>query len=435
MPKLFDKSLLNLSRIREWFQLVGITGGAQFLIQFIGLVSGIIIIRVLPTKEYALYTMANTMLGMMVVLADSGIASGVIAEGGKVWKDKEKMGVAINTGLDLRKKFAVGSLILALPILIYLLHYHGASWWMAAVIFLSLIPAFMSSLTGTLYQIPLKLKQDIKPLQKNILFENIGRFFLVLSIFLLPWTFIAILAAGIPRIYYNIKLKKITSKYTDWKQKTSVTVRRNILKMVKRIMPGSVYYVVSGQISIWLISIFGSTTNVAEIGALGRITVMLTIVSTIFGTLIYPRFARLPRDSKILMKRFFQVLGLLTLVCATIILGVWIFSNQILWVLGDGYLNLNYELVLIITASCIGLISGGTHALTSHRGWPIHPAISIPINIAAIIVGVLLMDISTLVGVLYFKIFIVVVSVSLGFIYGVIKISQNNRKLRWMEQE
>jgi hypothetical protein len=40
----------------EWFKLIAVTGSSQIIIQVIGLVSGILIIRVLPINEYALYT-------------------------------------------------------------------------------------------------------------------------------------------------------------------------------------------------------------------------------------------------------------------------------------------------------------------------------------------------------------------------------------------
>ena len=72
-----------------WFKLAGITSLAQLFIQAIGLVSGILVIRILPTDEYALYTLANTMLGTMIILANSGISVGVTAQGGKVWQDKK----------------------------------------------------------------------------------------------------------------------------------------------------------------------------------------------------------------------------------------------------------------------------------------------------------------------------------------------------------
>lgn len=429
--KRFDKisSLVsNNARHREWFILSGITGGTQILIQAIGLLSGIVIIRLLSTDEYALYTLANTMLGTIVVLADSGIGAGVMAEGGKVWQNKEKLGTAMATGLDLRKKFAIGSLVVASPILIYLLHYHGAAWWMSVVIVFSLIPAFIGSLTGSIFMLPLQLHQDIKPLQKNQLIENIARFATVFSLFILPWTFIALLGSGIPRLFTNIRLRKYSLSYVNWNQKPNLEIRKRILKVVRRLMPGAIYFVVSGHISLWLISIFGSTDSVAQIGALGRIALVLTIIDQMFGTLIYPRFARMPETSTRIMRRFLQIIGALLLISIFIVAGVWLFSDQILWILGDKYNNLNYELVLVILASCIATISGGAFRMSTQRGWAIHPAISIPVNIASIILGVLLVDVSTLIGVLYFNIFIVVIRVLMSVSYGMIKIIQNNKR-------
>lgn len=410
----------NSAKIKEWIRLTSITGGTQIIIQGIALLSGILVIRLLSTSEYALYTMANTMLGTMVILADSGIGAGVMAEGGKVWKDREKLGAVIVTGLDLRRKFAVGSLIVSAPVLIYLLHYHGASLWMSILILLSLIPSFVSSLSGSILQIPLKLKQDITPLQKNTLLEVVLRFMLIFSLFALPWTFIAILSSGIPGIYANIRLRKLSAGYANWTQKPDVVVRKRIIKIVKRIMPGAIYLVVSGQISVWLISFFGTTANVAEIGALGRITVMLTVISTIFGTLIFPRIARLPLDSPILLKRFLQVMLLLTGISIVIGLAVWVFSDQILWVLGDGYKNLNFELVLSIIGGCAGLMSGSAFIMSTNRGWAIHPGLSIPISVLSIVLGILLVDISTLRGVLFFNLFIVFTQLALNFTYFIV---------------
>src|SRR5438045_2535474 len=43
----------------EWGKLISITGAAQIIVQLTGLISGIIVIRLLPTQEYALYTLAN----------------------------------------------------------------------------------------------------------------------------------------------------------------------------------------------------------------------------------------------------------------------------------------------------------------------------------------------------------------------------------------
>ncbi len=413
-------------RFLELAKLASITGGAQVSIQAIGLLSGIIVIRLLSTEEYAFYTLANTMLGVMTVLTDSGIGAGVTAEGGKVWKSSEKMGVVLNTGMDLRKKFAVGSLLLATPILIYLLHHHGASWWMSLLIVLSLVPALIGSLSGSIFMIPMKLRQDIKPLQGNLIKESLGRFSLILSLFLLPWTFIAILASGIPRLYMNIRLKKLSKGYVDWNQPIDLEVRTRILAIVKRIMPGAIYYCVSGQISIWLLSIFGTTASVAQIGALGRIAVALTVLNTLFGRLVFPRFARLEQNTKVLLKRFLQIMAALTIVCSFIITGVYLFSNQILWVLGDQYQSLNFALVLSMTSSIIGLLSGAIFRMSTHRGWAVHPGLSIPVSIGAIIIGAMIMDVSQLEGILKFNIFVVVVQLVLNLAYFLFQIKKHS---------
>jgi len=416
MKPLFNKSL-SKRKIGTWVKLIGITGSTQFLIQGVGLLSGILVIRWLPTSEYALYTLANTMLGTMVVLADSGIATGVTAQGGKVWKDRKQLGTVLVTGMNLRKKFAIGSLIIAAPVLLYLLNYHGAGWGMAVLILLALIPAFTSALTGAIFMVPLKLHQDIKPLQKNLLLESLGRFGLIFSLVFFPFSFVAILCAGIPRAIANIRLYKITKKFADWRKSVDTVIRKNILDVVKRLMPGAVYYCISGQISIYLISIFGSTANVAEIGALGRISIVLTLISTLFGTLIYPRFARLEENHKLLLKRFFQITAALFAICTIAVIGIWVLSTPILWVLGDAYSDLNVELVLSAIASCIGLISGGVFTMSSQRSWVMNPALSIPVSIAAIVVGAIVMDVTTLIGVLQFNIFIVSIQLILNSVY------------------
>jgi len=342
----------------EWFKLIAMTGAAQATVQALGLISGILIVRLLPTKEYAFYTIANTMLGTMTLLADGGISAGVISQGGKVWNDRHKLGSVIVTGLELRKKFAIASLIVATPILLFLLKHNGASWLMCILIVLSLIPAFLAALSDSLLEVAPKLLQDIGNLQKNQISANIGRFFmLVIFLFLFPWTYIAILASGIPRIMANIRLRKISAPYADLNEKSDPVARKEILTLVKRIMPGAIYYCFSAQITIWLISLVGSTTAVARVGALGRLTMVLSLFSVMFSTLISPRFARLPNNRTILFPRFIQIqIGLLML-SALIISCVWMFSSQLLWILGKNYANLQHEVLLSMIGGCLTLVS------------------------------------------------------------------------------
>ncbi|MBC7915802.1 MAG: polysaccharide biosynthesis protein [Pyrinomonadaceae bacterium] len=406
------------SKLFEWGKLITFTGGAQLIVQLVGLVSGILIIRLLPTSEYALYTLANTMLGTMAVLSDGGITTGVLSQGGRVWHDKEKLGVVLATGFKLRKRFAIGGLLVASPILIYMLRDHGASWIMTILLTMSLIPAFFSDLSGSLLEVAPKLHQDIIPLQKNGLAANIGRLLLIgLTIFIFPWAFIAIFAGGIPRLIANLKLKKISSPYADWSQKSDPEIERKILDVVKRTLPSSIYYCVSGQITIWLISIFGSTEAVAQIGALGRISMMLTLFGFVFQILIIPRYARLPLDKKVILKWFVLLQFLLLIYVGAIILLATIFSSNVLWIIGKNYAGLEDLFVLSITSAVISSAAGVLYSIIISRNWIIHPAWSISIGILSQIVAICFLDLSSVRGVYYFSIINVLVGIIQSYIY------------------
>ncbi|GAB3024992.1 lipopolysaccharide biosynthesis protein [Spirosoma pulveris] len=413
----------SYAKIWHWVKLVSITGTAQVTVQAIGFISGILVIRLLPTHEYALYTLANTMLGTMTTLADGGISTGVMAKGGKVWQDKQRLGEVLATGFNLRKKFAVVSLCVALPILVYLLHHHDASWTMSVLIVLSLIPSFFASLSGTLLEIAPKLHQQVAPLQKIQVGVALSRLALLsLSIFTFPITFIAILSAGFPQLWANRQIRKISSAFADMGQPINLTDQKDILFMVKRLLPESIYYCISGQLTIWLISIYGSTSGVAQAGALGRLPVAMTLFTVLFGSLVLPVFSRTPGIKAIVVRQYLKIQAGLVVLGIGIVGGVVLFSGPILSVLGPQYTSLTTELIIMMVGSTIGFIATSAFFLSSSRGWVMNPAISITVSIAATIVGVSIIDVSTLKGIFWLNIFTSIVHLVMHVAYGVHRI-------------
>lgn len=414
----------------NWGKLISITGSAQIIVQAVGFACGILIIRLLPVQEYAFYTLANTMLGTMTVLADGGISTGVMAQGGKVWQDKEKLGAVLATGIDLRKKFGFVSLVVSLPILGYLLMHNGASLVTTLLIALALIPAFYAALSDSLLEIVPKLHQTILPLQKNQVSVGLGRLLLTgLTMFVFPWAFIAILAAGLPRMWGNVQLSKIGYRFADEKQQPDKEIRAEILTLVKRIMPTSIYYCVSGQITIWLISVFGNTNSIAQLGALGRLNMLLSLFSVIITTLIIPRFAKLASDKYLLSQRFIQIMGILVVMLSAVVVIVYLFPTPILWLLGDAYKGLPFELFLSVLGSCLGLMTGIVFSLYNCRGWAFNPIIGIPLGAFGIILGALFFKLTTLLGALYYNLFLAVYSflVNIGFaFYSLHKLKKNS---------
>lgn len=414
--------------VLNWTKLISITSSAQIIVQAVGFASGILIIRLLPVHEYAFYTLANTMLGAMTGLSDGGISTGVMAQGGKVWEDKQKLGKVLVTGLEMRKKFALINLIISLPILFYLLLHNGAGWLTSFLIIVSIIPAFYAALSDALLEIPLKLNQSILPLQKNQITVSFARLMLIAStIFFFPLAYISILTGGISKIYGIILLKKSTKMFADTSQPEDLEVKKEIVIIVKRSLPGTIYYCFSGQISTWIISIFGDAASIAQIGALGRISSVLSLFSVIFLMLIVPRFARIQNQPQKLLKHYSKILFFILIIFFFIVGLSSLFSNQILWVLGSKYEGLDTELILLIIGSSITIIMSSALALYMSRGWILHYCISIPASILSIILGCYFFDISTLKGILHLNIFVATVQMILHIFYGYYKILKLNK--------
>ncbi|HEY9197175.1 MAG TPA: polysaccharide biosynthesis protein, partial [Mucilaginibacter sp.] len=232
------------------------------------------------------------------------------------------------------------------------------------------------------------------------------------------------LGNGIPRMWANIRLRKISAEYADPEQKSDPAIEKEILAIVKRSLPGAIYFCVSGQITIWLISVFGNTQSIAHVGALSRLNTVLTVFTTLFSTLVVPRFARLPEKKNLLVQRFLQIEAALFVISFIIIAIVMLFPAQVLWILGKGYSNLNTEILLLTISSCLTMLAGVTYSVLVSRGWIIKPVINLSVNILFQVILVVTMDLSKTTNVLMFSIVDFLLAFVILIIYFIYRVSK-----------
>src|SRR5205807_7071019 len=118
---LAEESRPVLWRALERARIVGKFALIQGVVQLIGFASGILLVRTLAQRDYAYFTIANTMQGTMSVLADIGISVGLISIGGRVWQDRHRFGQLVNTALALRKYLGTTVICISTPVLWFLL--------------------------------------------------------------------------------------------------------------------------------------------------------------------------------------------------------------------------------------------------------------------------------------------------------------------------
>jgi O-antigen/teichoic acid export membrane protein len=377
--------------------------GAQGVVQLLTFVSGLLVIRLLAPEQYAYYTIAQTVLGAMTVLSDSGLSSGVLAQGGRVWQNPLGLGTVLQTGLAMRRRIAAAVVVVMLPVAYLLMRHQAAPVETAVAVTLSIVPLFAATLTTNLLEVVPRLHQQLLPLQRIQLGANVGRLLGLAAVLpLLPYASAACVVAAVPQLWVAARLRRQAARHADPHAPNDREVRRALLGQVRRLLPLALYYALSGQLTVLLVSVFGSTHEVAALGALGRLAMVLSAVGAAFTMIALPRFARIPPEQhRLISVRYWQAQGALVAVCAVPMLLLAAFPAPVLAVLGPSYSGLEHEAQLFAASTVITSLSGAALALGAARDVITPSAVAVPYAIAVQVVLIMCLPVDTIAGVIW----------------------------------
>jgi O-antigen/teichoic acid export membrane protein len=390
------------ARISRWVQVSLYSGAAQAMVQACGLLAGIVIVRDLSPRQYAFYTIVTAGLGALTVLTDGGVCTSLLAQGGAVWQDRARLGVVIATGLRMRLRL-VPLALCALPFMVGLLRHQGASWTEATLIPAAVVPLFLATISGHVLETVPRLHQALAPLQRIQVAANSLRLALVaLLLPALPLAAAASLIAALPQWWANWRLRRLADHYADWRTTYDREVAAKIASQVRRMMPAAIYYAFSGQLTIWVVSAFGSARSVASVGALGRVTMVLSILTIVFGTIAVPRFARIPSDDRSRVRwRYVEMQAFLLTACLVLLLALSVFAGPALAILGPNYSGLRHEIVLMGLNGLVSVCGGAAYSLGAVRGVVAPAWLVVPYSAATQILLIILLPVDTVGGVIW----------------------------------
>jgi len=405
---------VDFARLKYKSLLLTKFASVQLIVQAIGFLSGILLVRTLDKQEYAYFTIANAMLGAMNVLADSGISIGLAAIGGKVWQDNFRFGQLINTALHLRRYLAVGAVVVVTPILLVMLIGKGAAAYygifITAVILASL---FIQLNVGILSVIP-RLKSHIALIQRLDLITAIFRLLLLIGCYYIYLnTGAAVLVALATFWLQYFLLRKWCVTTVDISAPRSAEDSAEIKKIIKSQFPNAVFYCIQGQLTIWLITIFGNTQSVAEVGALGRLGVLFAIIGSIMASIVLPAYSRC-QSAKELRRKYLQIMSTMLSFSLLITLAALMFPDELLWVLGKQYAHLHNEVMLIVVNTVIASVATIMWSINSSKAWIQFSWLNIPMTIFTQTILLCYTDISSVKGVLIFSIYSSIPTVALN---------------------
>ena len=383
----------------KWSLVIGRFLSISILIQVLGFLSGILLVRQLSHAEYAFYTISNTLQSTLVVLADVGISVTLYSIGGKVWNDAHRLGQLMNTTMVFRRRISIVSTIIVIPILTWLLRSNGAGWIYTELLCLIVLGGALCRLTNDIYATILKLQGFIEKPQRLELLLNVVRLCLLLLVTgVFPNALPCVLLGSLIFAFQLTKLRVWASAYVDTTAPPSEEDKVSILKLMRDQLPLTIFYCIQGQLTLYLLSVFGSVHQVAEMGALGRITMILQPLNVLLATIAVPRFAKC-QDRQQMLTLYLGIVGGLIGVCSGIFLVIFLFPHQVLWLLGAKYSHLQNELSLVVALQLIIIVSGAIFTLALARGWTNRLWVSIPLFIGALLLMIPYVDVGSIKGV------------------------------------
>jgi hypothetical protein len=160
---------------------------------------------------------------------------------------------------------------------------------------------------------------------------------------------------------------------------------------------------VQGQITVFLISFFAHrTSSVAEVGALGRLAMIFTVLTNLLTNIFIPAFARCQNRTR-LRSLYLEIVGGVTVFCLLIIAAAGIFPEEFLFVLGSKYAHLHRELLLMVGASVLAALSGTFWALNASKAWIAGSWLYIPLTLITQIALIPFTDFASVTSVLVFN--------------------------------
>jgi hypothetical protein len=401
LPRELDR---HWPRVKTWSLRLAEFCLVQGVVQLLMAVSGLIIVRSLSKQDYALFAIANGMQTTGNLLADLGIGIGLQSIGGRVWNDRARFGGLLKTALALRRRFAVASLAVTLPLAAWMLWRNGASLDLTAGLCLTIAAGVVPLLGSVVFSASLQLHADYRRIQKLDLANSVLRLALLTAFACTRMNaMLAVLAGVVTNWTQLVFTRRWTRERADFTTMTNEEDRRELLRLSRRWLPNVLFFCFQGQITLMILTLVGNPVGIADMTALTRIATLFAVASSVFHNVLAPRFARCLNPER-LPRLYLLLAGGTLLALMLLVLVAWRLPKPFLWLLGEQYSGLQRECGLVLAAACTTQWCAVMFGLNASKGWIRSQSIGfIPMILGVQILAAIHLDLSRFRDVLIFN--------------------------------
>jgi O-antigen/teichoic acid export membrane protein len=416
-PVLSEASTPVIRRALHRARVVGNFAFVQAIVQLISFLSGILMIRYLDQREYAYFTIANTMQGTLNVLADIGISIGLVSIGGRVWQDRHRFGQLVNTALGLRRRLGLFAALAVVPILYFMLVKNGASVSYTALLIVVVLLGLAVQLSIGVLSVAPRLRSDINRIQTIDLTGAVARLLGLVALMYLFLNGAVALAIGSATLLLQYwMLRSYVNGVIDPNAPENAEDRVAMKGFIRSQAANAIFFCLQGQITVFLISFFGRNVgSIAEVGALSRLAMIFAVLSNLLANVFAPAFARCQTLPK-LRWQYAAIVGAVACFSLLIIGAAALFPRQFLFVLGNKYSHLERELLLMVGGAVTSALASTLWSLNSAKAWIAGSWLYIPLTLGTQLALIPLTNFSSVSGVLIFNLVSIIPSLVLNLI-------------------
>jgi len=348
-------------------QLAGTFLFRQGLVQALTLVVGLLLLRVLPMEQYALYTIAGLLLTVVSLGSDFGLGQAIVSLGAGRRDDRSYIGALWQAARRISARLFPLTALVVLGGAIRM--FHGQAWPLhtqAACVVLVLSIGLVQ-INTSLGRSVFNMHHDVSAIFYTGGVEALTRLVLVVACMAWPFAVTALTANLVGATAASIVATRRTRSLLDVRAAPNATHRDALSSFVMPIVPMAIYTLLQGQIAIFMLSVGGYTHAIAEVGALSRLSQAFTVLMMLNPFLVQPVFARIASDRDFQAK-LAPVVAALIVLCAVGLTSAYAAPQWWLFLLGANYAGLAQELPITIGTALMTVVGGTLYTVVIARG-------------------------------------------------------------------
>jgi O-antigen/teichoic acid export membrane protein len=390
------------TRLKRWSGIFAAYFTTQTVTQLAGIAAGLLVVRALPVREFALYTLAASVIGLFAFVTDLGSTTSLLHFFHRE-KQGPEFGAYRRAVLSLRRgAFLLGALavLAAFPVAAAT---QGFAARESLLVTAGILICVWFQIDASLRLLTLRLQDRYGRSYRAELSGALLRLGATALLAGLAWleAWLAVLAAAAGTAL-AARLAAAAEPAEAGAAEPEVPLgpyRRRVIHYLLPTLPSAFYFALRGPLTVWLAAAFGAAQTVAEVGALGRLGLIVGLLSGLIGVVFLPRLSRID-DDRLYLRRCLQFGGLLAAMAAALLLAAWAAPRPFLWLLGERYAGLDHELLLVVATAGVALIGGYVVTVNLARSWTRWQALTVVVEIGVLAACVAALPLSTSAGVL-----------------------------------